>query len=596
MKSLVSLRLSVMMFLQFFIWGAWYVTAARFLETINFAGPDIGWTYSVGPIAGIISPFIVGMIADRFFATERVLGVLHILGGLAMFFATTLMQVESPDPNMINLVFFGYMLTFFPTLSLTNSLALHTMTDAEKQFPLIRVFGTIGWIVAGIVLSVLGWGASINMFYLTAGAAILMGVYSFTLPHTPPPAKGKKTSFGELLGKDAFVLLKRPSFLTFIVCSMLICVPLAFYYQLAERTVAQANLAYPPFKMTFGQMSEIFFMLVMPLFFRFLGVKWMLFVGMLAWVARYGLFAAGAPDGVMWMIILGVLLHGICYDFFFVTGQIYTDKVAHEGIRAQAQGLLVLFTLGIGMFVGAQIAGRVEGMFSPAETGHLNAEVKDISDAAKAITKSNEESVKNLSDAEREKVSQIWIAKYGKEVSVLEFILNLQFLDSIFRMHVEKNPTQDAFNQAVLEATVAVRDDINAKRDELAKEKKNAKGQQDEAKQEVLTAQIEALTGQIEVLRKSQLDEMKKLAYDQAPESFRSQPEAIAAALSAQETVARLNGYAETQSVLALQLKDWKKIWMIPAIGAAAILVLFTLVFRDDSKREGEAAEQAALK
>jgi MFS family permease len=416
---MIALRLSVMMFLQFFIWGSWYVTAYLFLEKIGFGPTEISWTYSVGPIAGMISPFFVGMVADRFFSTERVLGVMHLLGAAAMAGAITMMGGATPEPIVlggttisipaisltenasplaINLLFFGYMLCFFPTLALTNSLALHTMTNAEKQFPLIRVFGTIGWIVAGILVSWQGWDAAVNLFYLATAFSVVMGLYSFTLPHTPPPSKGAKVSVKEVLGLDALVLLKRPAFLTFIVSSFLICIPLAFYYQMAGKFVDQAGQANPAFKMTFGQMSEIFFMLVMPLFFARLGVKWMLFVGMLAWVVRYALFATAAnpmeltgvsgvdtvlsainsamdyvrdlfAGGVGWMVIGGIVLHGICYDFFFVTGQIYTDKAAPPAIRSQAQGLLVLFTLGVGMFIGAQFAGYIENRYtSPEET------------------------------------------------------------------------------------------------------------------------------------------------------------------------------------------------------------------------------------
>jgi nucleoside transporter len=385
MSSLNAIRLSVMMFLQFFIWGAWYVTAPRFLSQIGFQGSDFGWTYSAGPIAAMISPFLVGMIADRFFATERVLAAMHLAGGAIMFVATTLMLSEAPSPTVINWMFFAYMLTFMPTLALTNTLALHNMDDPEKQFPMIRVFGTIGWIVAGIVVAysnlVVGsnWSTSVEMFYVAGGAAIALGVYSLTLPHTPPPAAGKSVSLGELFGVDAFVLLKQPSFLIFMVSSFLICIPLAFYYQMAERTLAQAAITAPAFKMTFGQMSEIFFMLVMPLFFARLGVKWMLFVGMLAWVIRYALFAVGAPDGIAWMLLLGVILHGICYDFFFVTGQIYTDKVAPPAIRAQAQGMLVLFTLGVGMFIGAQVGGRLEQHYTPAASGQFTEQANQLS-------------------------------------------------------------------------------------------------------------------------------------------------------------------------------------------------------------------------
>jgi len=381
----VAARLSVMMFLQFFIWGAWYVTAPRFLSTIGFAEADFGWTYSVGPIAGMISPFFVGMIADRFFATERVLGVMHLLGGVLMLVATSFMTATDASPTLINAVFFGYMLTYFPTLALTNTLALSQLDDSEKQFPLVRVFGTIGWIVAGFALGFLKWGGSINQFYLVSGASILLGVYSFSLPHTAPPLAGKKASARELLGLDALVLLKQRSFLTFMVSSFLICIPLAFYYQLAERAVTQAKLADPPIKMAFGQVSEILFMVLMPFFFKRLGVKWMLFVGMAAWVLRYALFAIGAPDDVVWMMLGGILLHGICYDFFFVTGQIYTDKVAPSSIRGQAQGMLVLFTLGLGMFIGAQVTGIVGARYTPAESVALQTEVKELSGQVAAL-------------------------------------------------------------------------------------------------------------------------------------------------------------------------------------------------------------------
>ncbi len=378
MNPVSAIRLSLMMFIQFFVWGAWYVTAPRYLGQIGFDGNDFGWTYSAGPIAAMISPFIVGMIADRFFSTERVLAVMHLLAGGAMLGATTLMKGDNPSPDVINGIFFFHMLCYMPTLALTNSLAMHNMTDPEKEFPIIRVFGTIGWIVAGIVISFsssfipgANWSNDVEMFYLAGGAGILLGLYSFTLPHTPPPSAGKQVSLKELFGADALVLLKKPSFFVFMASSLLICIPLAFYYQMAERTVAQAEIANPAFKMTFGQMSEIIFMLLMPLFFARLGVKWMLFVGMLAWVVRYGLFAVGAPDGVAWMILLGVTLHGICYDFFFVTGQIYTDKVAPASIRSQAQGMLVLFTLGLGMFIGAKTGGFVENSYTPPETKQL---------------------------------------------------------------------------------------------------------------------------------------------------------------------------------------------------------------------------------
>ena len=388
--SPTAIRLSVMMFFQFFMWGAWYVTGPSFLGKIGFTAADFGWTFSVGPIAGIISPFFVGMIADRFFSTQKVLGSMHIVGGALMLWATTLMDPGSPaSPAFINFVLFLHMLCYYPTLALTNSLAMHNMKDSEKEFPIVRVFGTIGWILAGFTLSWLSWGADLNMFRLCAFSAIGLGAYCFTLPDTPPGMAGRKLTIRELLGLDAFVLLKQRPFLIFMISSFLICIPLAFYYQMAERAVKAAGVGDTPTKMAFGQISEIVFMLLMPLFFKRLGVKWMLFVGMGAWVLRYALFAIGAPDAVHWMMISGIVLHGICYDFFFVTGQIYTDQVAPEGIRSQAQGMLVLFTLGLGMLIGAQIAGQVEASNTPETTVQMNKEVKAIGEEIAELKKAD---------------------------------------------------------------------------------------------------------------------------------------------------------------------------------------------------------------
>jgi nucleoside transporter len=379
MTSLISVRLSVMMFVQFFAWSAWYVTAPNYLKTIGFTGPDFGWTYSVGPIAGIISPFIVGMIADRFFPSEKVLGVLHILGGLFMSGSTLLMNPESPaSPNVINLIFLAHTLCYFPTLALTNSLAMHHIVDSKKEFPVIRVFGTLGWIFVGFLLGWIGWQDRIEMFHLSGGAAILLGLYSFTLPHTPPPASGRKVSAAQLLGADALQLLKNRSFTIFLTSSFLLCIPLAFYYQLAARAVQQAGIENVSGTMILGQASEVGFMLLMPLFFARLGVKKMLAIGMVAWIARYALFAVGAPSAIAWMMIAGIFLHGICYDFFFVTGQIYTDQIAPKEIRSQAQGFLAMLTLGLGMFIGAQIGGQVEVKYTPAASIAASAEAQEI--------------------------------------------------------------------------------------------------------------------------------------------------------------------------------------------------------------------------
>jgi nucleoside transporter len=378
-------QLSVMMFVQFIIWGAWYVTVPNYFGPLGFTANDIGWTYAVGPIAAMISPFFVGMIADRFFAAQHVLGVMHLLGAATMFWATTLMQAKPASAAAINIAIFINQLTYYPTLSMTNTLAMKNMKDPERDFPGIRVLGTIGWIVAGLMLTWFGWEKSINMFYLCIGASLFLGLFSFLLPHTPPVKEGA-VSARQILGLDALALFKDRNYFIFMLSSFLICIPLSFYYQITSRIVEMANLPIGQ-TMSYGQMSEIFFMLVMPLFFRRLGVKWMLAVGMLAWVLRYALFAFGAPAQVKWMIIGGILLHGICYDFFFVTGQIYTDQAAPNRIRAQAQGLLVLFTLGLGMFIGAKAADAVltqhTSAASLASAQQMVAKTADL-DAARA--------------------------------------------------------------------------------------------------------------------------------------------------------------------------------------------------------------------
>lgn len=373
MSAKIRLQLSAMMFVQFFVWGSWNVTAANYLKTIGFTGDDIGSFYAVGPIAGMISPFFVGMIADRFFPAQRVLAAMHILGAVLVVGSTVLMKSATPSATLIIAIFFVYNLTFYPTLSMVNTVAMKNMANAEKDFPSIRVLGTIGWIVSNYTLAFLSWETSIGMFYLTAGAALLLGLYSLTLPHTPPVKEGKVTA-RQILGLDAFVLFKDRNYLIFMLSSLLICIPLAFYYQITSRVVEMTGMSVGT-TMPWGQISEIVFMLLMPIFFVRLGVKWMLAVGMLAWVIRYTLFSYGAADEVRWMILLGILLHGICYDFFFVTGQIYTDQAAPKHLRAQAQGLLVLFTLGLGMAIGAKVAGKIEQMHTPAASNVLTQQV-----------------------------------------------------------------------------------------------------------------------------------------------------------------------------------------------------------------------------
>ena len=432
-------RLGAMMFLQFFVWGAWYVGAPLYLVKVGFSGSDLGWTYAVGPLACMMSPFFVGMVADRFFSTERILCALHVLGGLFMLLAAALMDPADPaTPATINLVLLGHTLCYFPTLALTNSLALHHVSDSQKQFPLIRVFGTIGWIAAGFALAWIGWGDRLEMFQLTGAAGILMGLYSLTLPHTPPPSAGKRTSWRELAGADAFELFRQRSFTVFILSTFLICIPLAFYFQLAAKAVQLSGIADVTQAMSYGQVSEILFMVLMPLFFRRLGVKWMLAVGMLAWVTRYVLFALGTPDAVRWMMYAGIILHGICYDFLFVTGQIYTDMVARKEIRAQAQGMLVLFTLGLGMLIGARVAGVWEERNTPAESRALSAEVLELGTEVAQLeaTGADEERVRALREEQAEKIQRAqglidWRALWGLP-AVLSAIVLALFL-AIFR-------------------------------------------------------------------------------------------------------------------------------------------------------------------
>jgi nucleoside transporter len=366
MKKGVYVQLSAMMFLQFFIWGVWYVIIGNYMKA-NGMGDLTHWPYTVNPVAAIIAPFFLGLIADRYFAAERVLAVLHLIGGMVML----LVPAFTNRPVIFILMILLYNLCYMPTLGLVNTLAFHNIENQEKHFPIIRVFGTIGWIVAGLFISFVlvkftqGILPDITPFplYTTGIASIVLGLYSFTLPHTPPKAAGQKVSIRSIIGIDAFQQLKSKAFYVFLGSSFLICIPLAAYYNFAPIYVNDTGFPNPAATMSLGQMSEVVFMLLMPFFFVRLGVKKMLLVGMGAWVLRYALFALAAPSSIFYMIVIGILLHGICYDFFFVTGQIYVDKKSTPEIRGQAQGMLVLATYGLGMFIGAQTAGKVYNSF-----------------------------------------------------------------------------------------------------------------------------------------------------------------------------------------------------------------------------------------
>lgn len=355
-----KLKLSILMFIQFFVWGGWYVTAGNFMVAEGMQNMT-HWAYSVSPIAAIVSPFFLGFIADRFFNAEKVLGVLHLLSGLALIGA----PLFSHAPWVFIALLGLHMLFYMPTLGLSNTVAFKNIENQEKDFPIIRVFGTIGWIVAGIIISgLLKADTSPLPFYLAGSAGILLGLYSFFLPKTPPGADPKTAlSVKDIVGLKALEKLKSKSFFTFCLASFLICIPLAAYYNFAPIFVSAMEISSPAFKMSFGQMSEVLFMLVLPLMFARFGIKYILLGGMIAWALRYLLFAVSASTGMIPLVLLGIILHGICYDMFFVAGQIYIDKQSSEDIRSQAQGFLVLITYGLGMFIGAQLSGYLFNSF-----------------------------------------------------------------------------------------------------------------------------------------------------------------------------------------------------------------------------------------
>jgi nucleoside transporter len=376
----VRIRLSIMMFLQYFVWGAWFVTLGTFILSNTgdkgskiFLEGFIGVAYGTAAIGGMIAPFFVGMIADRFFSSERILAVLHLAGAGVLYYLSTL-----TDQRLIYGVLIGYFVCYMPTLALTNSLSFHHLPDPGRQFPGIRVLGTFGWIIAGWLIGrhvrlldgALAFvtdgtrGTSIEPttypMVIAAAAQALLAVYCLLLPHTPPPRRGTAVTFRDILGLDALRLLKRPAFAVFVIGSFLIAIPLQFYYNYTNAFLNAIGVQNAADKMTWGQISEVFFMLLMPLFFARLGVKYMLLTGMACWTARYALFAYGDSGPGMWMLYLGILLHGICYDFFFVTGQMYVDREADPSIRGAAQGFIAFVTLGVGSFIGANLSGYVQ--------------------------------------------------------------------------------------------------------------------------------------------------------------------------------------------------------------------------------------------
>ena len=382
MKSTIKVQLSIMMFFNFFIWGLWFVTMGTYLTMgkIGASGGQTGLAYGTQCLGAIIAPFIVGFIADRFFAAQKILGILHLAGAAFLYY----ISIQIDFANFYSLLL-TYMIIYMPTLALVNSIALKQISNAEKEFGGIRVWGTIGWIVAGLIIGYMAWepageivkagiaenatadaksalvtaASKLNItFLLAALISAIFGLYCFFLPNTPPPKKGKAASFSQIIGLDALNVLKDKNYLLFFIASVLICIPLAFYYGSANQFLNEIGMSGAAAKMSFGQMSETLFLFLMPFFFKRFGIKQMLLIGMVAWVVRYLLFAFGNMESGIWMLYLGIILHGICYDFFFVTGQIYTDQKSDVSVRSSAQGLITLATYGVGMYIGFWYAGK----------------------------------------------------------------------------------------------------------------------------------------------------------------------------------------------------------------------------------------------
>ena len=357
-----------MMFLEFFIWGGWFVTMGTFLsQSFNATGLQLANAYETQSIGAIIAPFIIGLIADRYFSAQKILGFLHLIGAFLLYMAGSSNEFSSFYPFVLL-----YMILYMPTLALVNSVAFRQMSDPSKEFPPIRVFGTVGWIIAGLVIGFLGWESENLLaytFYLTASASAILGIFSFTLPSTPPTADKGDYSIKKILGLDALSLLKDKNYLIFFISSILICIPLAFYYQHANQFLNELGMSRAAAVMSLGQISEALFILLLPIFLKRYGIKITLIIGMLAWAIRYILFAYGDVGEKSWMLILGVILHGICYDFFFVSGQIYTDNKAGEQFKSSAQGLITLATYGLGMLIGFRSAGYITDQYVVGE-GH----------------------------------------------------------------------------------------------------------------------------------------------------------------------------------------------------------------------------------
>jgi len=363
MSFKVSVQLSLLMFFQFFIWGAWFVTMGTFLsQEFNSSGSELSLAYETQSIGAIIAPFIIGLIADKYFAAQKVLGTIHLFGAFLLYNAGISENFSFFYPYILI-----YMLLYMPTLALANSVAFRQMKDPSKEFAPIRIFGSIGWIIAGLLIGYFSWeslNTLKNTFYMSSFISLILGVYSFTLPNTPPIIeKNKNKTISEIIGLDALKLLNDKAYLVFFIASILICIPLAFYYQHANQFLNEIGMEAAAAKMTLGQISEVLFLSLLPFFIKRFGFKSTLIVGILAWGLRYLLFSLGADGINSWMLILGIVLHGICYDFFFVSGQIYTNLKCKPEYKSSAQGLITLATYGLGMLIGFRIAGYLTDLY-----------------------------------------------------------------------------------------------------------------------------------------------------------------------------------------------------------------------------------------
>jgi len=357
----MNVRLGAMMFLQYIVWGAWYVTLNTYLTaTLGFSGTQAGAVFGTTAIASLVAPFIVGLVADRFFATERVMATLYAVGAVLMLLVT---QVTSFFA--VYTLLLAFCLCYFPTIALTNAITMKNLADPGKSFPPIRMMGTIGWIVINLLVGFMHVEAQATPFYLGAVASVVMCIFSLTvLPHTPPSGGGQRVTLRSVLGLDALAMMKDRSYLIFVIASFLACIPLTFYYSFTNVYLNDVGVNNAAGKMSLGQMSEVGLMLAMPFVFRALSVRGILLMGLGAWAVRYLLLAYGDPGPGVWMFYLAILLHGVCYDFFFVTGQLYTDQEAPSHLRNTAQGFITVVTYGFGMLVGSLLSGYVLDMFS----------------------------------------------------------------------------------------------------------------------------------------------------------------------------------------------------------------------------------------